>query len=406
MKNQIKLTTIIVGLFLLIGDAYSMSLFRSIRDRNKDPSPPTQTPTPTPTPTNPAPTPAPAPNPAPSPNPGPRDPVGNFDIFNEVAFPVGQSVDRYYSNYEELIPQRDNSESHRIDSCESELDGQDSFADRIAYYVNKHTRPTRAHIAHLSSFYNISSQLSSHRAISLTSQPLCRATSASLAQTIGSRRVPGASTIALLNDFIDKFNGLREQTLQGDGEAEVEINQLMTRFMSCLAYTESLTTADNSSSERVAQKYAPAGYRKPAGVKFYEDPLQDEVSRLNIGLFQFTPNGRGNVNPCLRHWNEFNPSCSVATNSSQGELIKVFGSPQQTMNAFCGVNKLLQTFAIQANTTSTRNTHPDNYAGGMKPAAQRCVTPFFFSGWAYQHFGPLMNSTGSNMNSLMKCVMR
>lgn len=405
MKYLAKLTTFMLAMMLCF-EAYSMSLFRSIRDRNNDPAPPSnQTPAPQPAP-QPAPSPNPAPNPTPQPPRGPSDPVGNFDIFNEVAFPVGSSVDQYFSNYSELLPQRDDQESHRVDTCEAGLEGQNSFADRIAFYVHKHTKPTRAHIAHLARFYNIPSNLSAHKEISLYSQPMCRVTSSTLASTIGSSRVPGSSTIALLNQFVNKFNDLREKTLDGDNEAEVEINQLMTRFMSCLAYTESLTTADNSSSQRAAQKYAPSGYRKPAGVKFYEDPLQDEASRLNIGLFQFTPTGSGNVNPCLRQWNEFNPSCSVATNSPRSELIRVFGSPQQSMNAFCGVNKLMQTFAIQVNTTSTRNTHPDNYAGGMKPQEQRCVTPFFYSGWAYQHFGPLMNSTGKNMNSLMTCVMR
>lgn len=402
MKNSQKIMALVIATTFCF-DAYSMSLFRSIRDRNKDPAPPAnQTPVPNPAP---RPSPNPAPNPSPLPPRAPTNPIGNFDIFNEIAFPVGNSVDRYYANYQELTIQRDDLESHRVDSCEVELDGQNTFADRIAYYVNKHTTPTRAHIAHLSRFYNISADLSSHQEVSLYSQPFCRVTSSTLASTIGSSRVPNSSTISLLNQFVNKFNDLRSKTLRGDNEAELEINQLMTRFMSCLAYTESLTTADNPRSQRVAQKYAPAGYRKPAGVNFYEDPLQNEASRLNIGLFQFTPTGSGNINPCLRHWNEFNPSCSVATNSSRSELIKVIGSPQQTMNAFCGVNKLLQTFAIQVNTTSTRNTHPDNYSNGMKPSSQRCVTPFFFSGWAYQHYGPLMNSTGKNMNSLMSCVM-
>ena len=134
--------------------------------------------------------------------------------------------------------------------------------------------------------------------------------------------------------------------------------------MGCLSYTESLTTADSSRSYRVADKYAPSDYRKPEGVKFYEDPYQDEASKLNIGLFQFTPTWYGNVNPCIRNWNAWFPSCSVGAKPSKSSLIRKFGSSYQTFNAFCGVNKFVQTFAIQQNTTRTKSTHPDNYSGG------------------------------------------
>lgn len=397
MKHLKYITAFMI--LTLASDAFSMSLFRSIRDRN-DPPPPSQP--------SPPPTPVPQPSdPDPTPTPPPRtgDP-GPFDIFNEVAFPVGDEVDQYYSNYQELLPNRDEEGLHQIDRCEAQLDGQDSFVDRIAYYIYKHTQKTKPHLAQLAPYYNVPSSLSNHAQVSLTSHALCPVTRSSLSSTIGSSRVPNSSTISLLSEFSQQHNELRSRSKNGDTQAEVELNQLWTRFMSCLSYTESLTTADNSSSRSVASKYAPSNYRKPAGVKFYEDPYQDSASRLNIGLFQFTPNARGNVNPCLRHWNEMNNSCQVSTSSSQSELIRVFGSGFQTFNAFCGVNKILQTFSIQVNTSSSRSTHPQNMSGGRKPASERCVTPFFYSGWAYNHFGPLMNSTGRNMEKLMRCVMR
>lgn len=396
-------------IFTLASDAFSMSLFRAIRDRN-DSSPSRPSPDPNPSP---EPEPEPEPDPEPTqPDPGPTPPPpstghpADFDIFNEVAFPVGDEVDQYYSNYQELLPRRLDEGLHQIDRCETELDGQNSFADRIAYYVHKHTQKTRPHLAQLAPYYDVPSSLSRHAKVSFKSHRLCPVSRSSLSSTIGRSRVPNSSVISLLNDFSQEHNHLRERLSDGDVQAEIELNQLWTRFMSCLSYTESLTTADNSSSRSVANKYGPSNYRKPAGVKFYEDPYQDAASRLNIGLFQFTPNARGNVNACLRHWNDLNSSCQVSTRSSQSELIRVFGSGYQTFNAFCGVNKILQTFSIQINTTSSRSTHPQNTSGGRKPASQRCVTPFFYSGWAYNHFGPLMNSTGRNMEKLMRCVMR
>lgn len=76
------------------------------------------------------------------------------------------------------------------------------------------------------------------------------------------------------------------------------------------------------------------------------------------------------------------------------------------MNAFCGVNKILQSFAIQVNTTKSVSTHPSNQSGGkFKAPADRCVSPFFYSGYSYNHFGPLMNSTGSNLAGLMACAL-
>lgn len=381
-------------MFLSATDVYGMALFRSIGNSDQ-PDTPTQ---PEPTPDEPQ------PPTEPEPQPLPTDPLP-FDVFNDVALPVGDHVDLYYSNFQQLLINRDEVSIHEVDQCEDKLSGQNSFADRIAYYVFKHTKLTKPHLAQLAPYYNVPNNLNQHIDISLTSHKLCPVSKSSLTSTIGSSRVPNSSTIDLMRQFSEKHNRLRERSLDQDAEADIELNKLWTRFMSCLSYTESLTTADSSSSRNVAEKYAPSNYRKPAGVKFYEDPYQNPASRLNIGLFQFTPNARGNVNACIRHWNEQNTSCQISTGSSQSEMIKVFGSSSQTFNAFCGVNKILQTFAIQANTSASRSTHPQN-TSGRKPASERCVTPFFYSSWAYNHFGPLMNSTGSNLGKLMSCVMK
>lgn len=403
MKNKM---TLLLALSLISGfaiDANAGSFFRSIGNGNNQPAPTPKPPAPAPTPTPPPVVVAPPSEPTPTPPPSNGSEV---DVFFDVSPIIGQSVDQYYSSYRSLMPQRSDVSSHATDFCHPELDGHESFADRIAFFVNQHTKSTRAHLAHLSSYYGIPSQLSAHTPTSISGFPMCRVTSSSLTHTIGSNRVPAQSVINKLNQFTDRYNNFRKGILEGDLEAEIGMNKLWTRFMSCLAYTESLTTADNNASFNVANKYAPSNYRKPAGVKFYEDPLQNEASRLNIGLFQFTPTASGNINPCLRQWNAQNPSCQVATNSSRAELIRVMGSSFQTFNAFCGVNKIQQSFAMQVNSNKTSSTHPENFSGGMKSPQNRCVTPFFLSGRSYNHFGPLQNSTGKNLDSLMTCALR
>lgn len=362
------------------------------------PQAPAEPPRPPTTPVPPTPTPAPVPVPPP--------PSTGLDLFRDVADPVGTSVDRAYSRTG-LMSLRPAVSLAAADSCHQELRNQDRFSDRIAFFVNEMMKDQRPEIGSIASLFGASSNVSTHRAVSLKAYPMCNVTAETLAHTISAAKVPSAAVISKLNQFADAYNRHREGALQGKAASELALNKLWTRFMGCLSYAESLTTADTSTSQRVATKVAPSDYRKPAGVKFYEDPLQPEASRLNIGLFQFTPTSGGNVHSCLRSWNALYPRCAVPTSTSQAEMIRLLGSGYQTFNAFCGTHKLLQTFAIQVNTTKTSATHPGNLSGGKTIAsANRCVTPFFRSGWAYNHFGPLQNSTGSNMDAVLSCVLR
>ena len=138
-------------------------------------------------------------------------------------------------------------------------------------------------------------------------------------------------------------------------------------------------------------------------MKFYEDPFQNEASRLNIGMFQFTPTYTGNIIPCIRQW-EKSYGCEFKRGNQQ-QTIPYVGSSLQHFNAFCGVHKIHQTWAIQVNSVKQRNTHPDNHSGsGNKAPKDRCVTIHFHSGWAYNHYGPLQNNTGRNMNELYRCI--
>ena len=335
------------------------------------------------------------------PTPIPDDPTDNISVWKEVADEVADTVD-YISGNDELAKGRSIASVNEGDSCHSELSGNGRFADAIGFFVEELSKKQQVQVQGIAPYYNMSSNPDSYEEVSLVSHELCSVTSSSLSQTI--KNVPGSTTIGLANRFADDHNRYRELYMDGDQEALVDLKKHWGKFFGCLAYSESLSTADTSSSYSVANKYGPSGYSKPSGVKFYEDPYQDAASRLNIGLFQFTPTKSGNINPCIKQWNRDYPSCSTSS-SSQSALIPLVGSSRQHFNTFCGVHKLLQTFTVQVNSSSTRNTHPSNKSGSsLKGSGARCVTPHFYAGWAYNHFGPLQNSTGSNLYKLMSCV--
>jgi hypothetical protein len=287
------------------------------------------------------------------------------------------------------------------------LQTETRFADAIAYQVNEHFKSSKAELTFIASLFGLPSTLDQHVALSLTSFPLCSVTIQTLTQTIGGSRVPSQRVINQLNQFADQMNQLRDKSLSGDEEAKKQLVRRWSRMMMCLSYVESLTTADTPTSDAVARKVGPQGYRRPAGVKFYEDPRQPVASRLNIGLFQFSPDAGGNVFPCIRRWNKVNPQCAISESASQAEMIRILGSDLQHFNSFCGVNKLVQMFSIQVNTSNVNNTHPANRKsdGRLKPAGERCVSMHFRPGNSYLHFGPFMNSTGSNLEQLMSCAL-
>ena len=369
-----------------------------------------QDPDPSPAPSNPQPAPAPAPTPQePIREPAAGDipaPV-NIDIFRDVAYPVGEQVDSYYSSYRELLPLRNAQESHRTDNCDINLDKMDRFADRIGYMVGLKMQKSTARIEYVGDSYSLPTTASQIIPNSLISHPLCEVTSSSLNKTLGGKNIPSSATIQKANAFSQKMNEYRRAALAGDQDAYVKAEKLWSKMMMCLSYTESLTSADSRSSQNVASNYAPSGYRKPAGVNFYEDPYQDAASRLNIGLFQFTPSAGGNIQACIREWNTYYPNCSIRQNETQSEMIRTLGSSLQTFNAFCGTAKVTGMFAVQMNTRSSSFTHPANVtSNGLKNSDDRCVTPFFAWGKSYSHFGPFANSTGDNLAELMNCTMK
>ena len=358
----------------------------------------------------------PGPDPVPPTPPVVIEPGNSIDGFNTVDL-IYSDLDKktlifLENNLEtqfspdEFTIVRQASQNYDTEIPSIKLTNKDIFSSYATFYLDLFLFNSKARVETLSPYYAVPSDIDDHMLSGIAHAELCTSTSQSLAFTIKESKVPSQLTIIQLNIFEQKVNSLRDQAIfEFDKEAKVELIQTWAKFMGCLAYTESLTTADTSTSYSVSNEYSPNDYSKPKGVKFYEDPYQDIESRLNIGLYQFTPNSSGNIYPCIDQWNDIFPDSSIGTRESQDELIKLFGSSFQSMNAFCGVNKILQTFSIQVNTTEAKRTHPDNKNDrNLINPENRCVTPWFYASYAYNHFGPLQNSTGSNLSKLIKCV--
>jgi hypothetical protein len=348
--------------------------------------------------------------------PGPIEPPiviepgepGDSDLIGLSQY-IANTVDAIH-NRAELAKGRSLYKSFPVDSCHQDLKGMDQFSDAIAFFIGELSKKKVIQMQGIGQYYDHSADPSTYHKISLLSRPLCNVTASSLRHTIKGRRMPDSATIALSQRFADDHNKYRKEFINGDKRGAEKAQRLWGKFFGCLAYTESLTTADIHESRRVAQNVAPTNYRKPAGIKFYIDPKQSQASKLNIGLFQFTPVAGGNINPCIKQWNKDYPSCKI-NNRSTASMINTVGSARQHFNAYCGVHKLVQTFFVQTHTTKNSRVHPSNFPGGrLKKKSQRCVTPHHR--YAYSHFGPLQNTTqeedgsNSNLKKLMRCVYK
>ncbi|MCE3010726.1 MAG: hypothetical protein LW875_08945 [Proteobacteria bacterium] len=332
-------------------------------------------------------------------------PVGDF--FEQVATSQALIVQPKMFPQPELTKNRNRGNNVAQDRCQPELESKNRFADFIAFFAAENLKSQKAQLADLANFFALPTSQSQFVDNSLWSHRMCEVSVSTLTRTIGSQRVPGASTIAKANQWVSEHNTLRTRVLQNQPGAVLDLQRHWSKFFMCLSFVESLTTADTNTSQNVADRYGPSGYRKPAGVKFYEDPGQPAESRLNIGLFQFTPDAGGNIFPCIRQWNNFYPQCRISEDASQNELVRIIGSDLQAFNSFCASNKVVQLFSVQLNTTNANNTHPENRQidGTLKPAAERCVSLHFRPGNSYNHFGPFQNSTGSNLDELLTCAL-
>jgi hypothetical protein len=294
---------------------------------------------------------------------------------------------------EELMARRKDSKG--IDECGVRSPQGVRFAEQIAYAVSKHLTPRVSDLAGIEEIYGF--HPASAKAVSLTSHPFCVETSDTLKAIMFHEDIPSGDTIDKLNRMTAKLNAAR---LAGNAES----TRLWTKFFGCLAYEESLTTADGPSSQKVARQVLHWGETKPDGVEFYNDPEQSNpASKLNIGLYQFSPLASGNIAPCIREWNKAFPKCEIDVKASRTDLIRTLGSSAQSFNAYCGVDKLVQTFFVQANTQAASRLHPANKG---KESADRCVSLNFRASLGYNHFGPLQNSTGKSLNHLVSCVLQ
>lgn len=291
-------------------------------------------------------------------------------------------------------------------------DGQPStFGHRIAREVARHLDTDQVRFT---DYYDNTFKVEpadDPSAVSLVSHPLCEESRATLGATL--RRTNGLTDaeIGYVNAFVEHANIAREAFL-ADPADRLPALRTWTALSTCLAYAESLGDPDTSTSRSRAQQLLGGQFEKPKGVKFYYDSgHENEASRWNIGLFQFVLFRGGNIQPCLVSWQAQGlPGGNVRSDLDIEEMGRFVGSPGQSFNAFCGVNKIVQTLTINALTADASRTHPSNRVnGGLRPAPQRCVS--LHNRRAYAHFGPLIrtstNTAGyvSNLEKVMSCAV-
>jgi hypothetical protein len=309
----------------------------------------------------------------------------------------------------------------KIDACEKDEKGNSpkSFAASIERAVSDHleieTKDAEGKSLSLVMMGNIGAEFklpSPGVPVSLASHPMCAVTGTSLDATLRNDSSPEAVYFA--DSFAQKYNHIRAQMRAGEPHSRRAMEKLWGRFFGCLAYQESLTTADTKGSISIAGKFGVEV--KPSGVKFYFDPWQSEpLSQFNVGLFQFSANVSGNLYPCVQSWNARmkDAACKVTSKDPvrnaakqlliQKDLIPLLASPRQAFSTYCGANKIAQTFFLQVNTSSAKRTHSRNLVNDKLVApAERCVSLHIKD--AYAHFGPLINTTGDNLVELMRCA--
>lgn len=210
--------------------------------------------------------------------------------------------------------------------------------------------------------------------VGLATHRMCSAGSVKL------HKAPTASLKIELGKFISQYNKKLEKADMGG------IEQMWRRFFYCLAKEESLRNADSRIYEANARRL---GIVRPKGVVFHSDRMH--VSGNSIGVFQFAPVMDGNIRPCIELWNEKFSEFKIPLRGDIKVAAKILGSSAQAFNIFCGVNKVVQSFYVQINSRNLKYTNQE----------KRCVT---FNKFAYLHFGPLMNSTGKNLESVLRCA--
>ncbi len=328
-----------------------------------------------------------------------------------------------------------------VDACVTDLDDAKTFAERIGYFVNRSMTPrivehyinTGGEPIDVYQLFDIPK--TGTLATGLMSHAMCIDSEASFqAQlthvpmkaavdddgnlqkdaTNKAIMVPDPETLKLAQKFETLYNKYRDSALSTQDSTSLQ--GLWIRLMDCLAYSESLDGPDSNRAETLAQKYLPTDdsgnpSSKPAGVEFYMDTTPDpNVRQLTIGLFQFTPGAIANQYPCATAWNKVYPSCKVEPSNSKNHTLAL-ASPYQTYNAFCGTDKIVESFFTQVNATTAKRTNLLNVSpdGTLKAPQDRCVSPFFKANLSFNHFGPLQNSYQnqemSNLKKALSCAV-
>ena len=277
-----------------------------------------------------------------------------------------------------------------------------SFAQEIAWAIRAHLQTGRVVFDGYDALFHIPSARR-NTPISLTSQPLCQTSERDAKRILRNSQALGSEELRLMQAFENSYNAASAKGKERHWQA----------LMGCLAYTESLGDPDTSLSQSRARKLLGASYSKPPGVKFYYDKRHsNEASRWNIGLFQFVLHKGGNILPCTGAWKAAGlPASDTLAEMNTQEMGLFVGSPGQSFNAFCGVNKLTQSFHVQMLTERASNTHPKNRDtnGTLKPPSDRCAS--LHVARAYVHFGPFIRTVThtsqplrSNLHKLMACT--
>ncbi|MGZ3806900.1 MAG: hypothetical protein ACXVCE_02345, partial [Bacteriovorax sp.] len=201
-----------------------------------------------------------------------------------------------------------------------------SFEERIEAWVNYfESSKVSLSMEEINPYYHVSAN-AALTSLSLSDLHFCSLDRQHLSRSLSN--APDAETIDLLNQFFTV------------GAPDYK------KLFSCLALEESLGDPDTASSKKIYQKVVGKS-DKPLGVLFYIDPAQKKESALNIGLYQFTPNGNGNINPCIKSWNKLMKDKKNCEIKSSTDVISALSSPGQNFNAFCGVHKIIETASIQ-----------------------------------------------------------
>jgi len=393
--------------------------------------------------------------------------------YSQAQKPILEAVDQAYFEIQTKLTDRHmnqmtlvREQTGRVDQCRVST-VVTSFGQAIESAIRTHLKAIPFQFpANVNKAYQIELGPGT-QAVSLISHPHCPVTEKSLEHMIGKDFVPAKTVIQSLQ----KFTGLINQAVKAKNEKLV--TALYTGLMGCIAYEEALAVPGDFGPGKIKMDTAFAEYLdthksiaknfqkknpetdqietlRPSGIIAYIDrqggyaieyrKLKAMVDKLKaegkydakvelwfmaqvdvlkakfpswpvLGIFQFTPDGFGNIRACIESWNELNPKCSISKGSKDSVAMALV-SPGQAFNTFCGVQKIVHAFYSQVNTSSPIGTDLSNVlnleSSEIKPSIERCVSIVSRSGTGrvYSHFGPLRNSVKDNLGHVFKCVER